>query len=110
MAYDASARISFPAVLWASVAISYCFYLFTGVIRMHHLSEEIESLERRERITEVNRADALLNKLKIKLSLKKLSDRSYLQQLFSLLLSCIFKLKASNGNHLNTPCNKGSPS
>ena len=68
--------------------------LFTGVIRSYHLS----------------RADALLNKLKIKLSLKKLSDRSYLQQLFSLLLSCIFKLKASNGNHLNTPYNKGSPS
>ena len=55
MAYDASVRISFPAVLWASVAISYCFYLFTGVIRMHHLSEEIESLERRERITGVKR-------------------------------------------------------
>lgn len=35
--------------------ISYCFYLFTGVIRMHHLSEEIESLERRERITGVKR-------------------------------------------------------
>ena len=56
-----------------------------------------------------SRADALLNLLINKIDFDKLSNKDYLRILFFTFVLYI-QVKNSNGNHLNTPYNKGSPS
>lgn len=56
----------------------------------------------------LNRADALLN-ADYKIDFDKLSNKDYLRILFFTFVLYI-QVKNSNGNHLNTPYNKGSPS